>query len=58
MLPKRPIYGPIKRYGPFVMNTKSEIQEVFFDFNRIGFYGWKWPNSDSIHVKYKERFAK
>ena len=37
MLQGRPINEPIERYGPFVMNTRSEIQEAFLDYNRTGF---------------------
>ena len=58
MLQGRPINEPIERYGPFVMNTRSEIREAFLDYNRTGFGGWKWPNSGPIHGKYKGRFAK
>ena len=40
------------------MNTRSEIQEAFYDYNRTKFGGWRWPNSDPIHGPYKGRFAK
>ena len=30
----RPIGEPIVQYGPFVMNSESEIQQALFDYQR------------------------
>ena len=32
VLAGRPLREPVVRYGPFVMNTKSEIVEAFDDY--------------------------
>ena len=58
MLQGRPIEEPVVQYGPFVMNTKSEIEEAFSDYNKTGFGGWSWDRPDPVHGKYKGKFAK
>jgi redox-sensitive bicupin YhaK (pirin superfamily) len=58
MLQGRPIAEPVMQYGPFVMNTQTEIQEAFNDYRTTQFGGWPWDRSDPVHSRAKERFAK
>ncbi|MFO0724069.1 MAG: pirin family protein [Myxococcota bacterium] len=58
MLQGKPIRQPVIQYGPFVMNTKEEIQQAFLDYRATQFGGWPWPSDDPVHPRQEGRFAK
>jgi redox-sensitive bicupin YhaK (pirin superfamily) len=57
ILQGKPIGEPVVQHGPFVMNTKQEIQQAFVDYQNTQFGGWPWPSHDPVHAIEKGRFA-
>ncbi len=58
VLQGRPIGEPIVQHGPFVMNTRAEIQQAFADYQRTQFGGWPWPDESPVHGRTEGRFAR
>ncbi len=58
VLQGKPIGENVIQYGPFVMNTKEEIQQAFDDYHATQFGGWPWPSYAQVHDRSKGRFAK
>jgi redox-sensitive bicupin YhaK (pirin superfamily) len=58
LLQGRPIGEPVEQHGPFVMNSRAEIQQAFADYQRTRFGGWPWPKDDPVHPRSEGRFAR
>ncbi len=58
LLQGKPINEPVAKYGPFVMNTDTEIQQAMDEYRLTQFGGWPWPHTDNVHPRKNGRFAK
>lgn len=57
LLQGKPIAEPVAQHGPFVMNTRTELQQAYADYQRTQFGKWPWPRSDFVHPRTEGRFA-
>ena len=57
ILQGRPMNEPVVQYGPFVMNTRQEIQEAYSEYQQTQFGGWPWPQYEVTHGTDAKRFA-
>jgi redox-sensitive bicupin YhaK (pirin superfamily) len=58
LLQGRPIGEPVAHWGPFVMNTREQIERALADYRRTRFGGWPWPTDDPVHPREEGRFAR
>jgi len=58
LLQGRPIGEPVAQHGPFVMNTRSELEQAFAEYRSTQFGGWPWPADAPVHPRAQGRFAR
>lgn len=57
VLEGEPINEPVVQYGPFVMNTREEIQQTIEEYQRTQFGGWIWDSPAPTNDRATQRFS-
>lgn len=54
----KPINEPLVQHGPFIANSKEEIQEAMQEYRKTQYGGWPYDTNEPVHDKNSGRFAK
>ena len=57
LLQAKPIGEPVAQHGPFVMNSRAELEQAHRDYAQGRFGGWPWPTQGPVHARNRGRFA-
>jgi redox-sensitive bicupin YhaK (pirin superfamily) len=49
LLQGKPINEPVVQQGPFVANTREEMNGIIGEYQRTQFGGWPWPKAEFTH---------
>lgn len=58
LLQGRPLDEPVEQSGPFVMNTRAELEQAFREYRKTQFGGWPFLVDEPVHPRDAGRFAK
>ena len=58
LLQGRPLGEPVAQHGPFVMNSREELEQAFADYQRTQFGGWPFPENAPVFPRDAGRFAR